>query len=137
MSASPHSDLTGVWDGQFEYPRNYEPTSFTCVLMDVGGALSGTITEHSNNGPTKGQTLEATLLGSRRDSDVRFTKLYPARTANHDKPVLYAGTLSLDGFEIEGEWTVPGSWSGRFLMIRSEPDAEAVEDREAAEVPFV
>ena len=136
MPASPHSDLTGVWDGQFSYPRSYEPTNFTCVLLDIGGALSGSVTEHSNNGPTKGQTLNATLLGARHDSEVQFTKVYPAGVAAHGQSVLYVGTLSLDGFEIEGEWTVPGSWSGRFLMIRSEPEAEAVEDREAAEVPL-
>lgn len=136
MPASPHSDLTGVWDGQFSYPRSYEPTSFTCVLLDIGGALSGTVTEHSNNGPTKGQTLNATILGSRRDSAVSFTKSYPPRTTNHGKPVLYAGTLSLDGFEIEGEWTVPGGWSGKFLMIRSEPDAEMVEDETYEEAPL-
>ena len=137
MPASPHSDLTGVWDGQFEYPRSYEPTGFTCVLIDIGGALSGTITELSNNGPSKGQTLTATLQGVRHDSEVRFLKHYPPRTVAHGRPVAYVGTLSLDGFEIEGEWTVPGSWSGKFLMIRSEPEGETIEDYEVAEVPFI
>lgn len=137
MPASPHSDLTGVWDGQFAYLRRYEPTSFTCVMLDIGGALSGTVTELSNNGPSKGQTLNATIQGMRRDSDVSFTKIYPPRTVAHDKPVLYVGTLSLDGFEIEGEWTVPGGWSGKFLMIRSEPEAEAVEDKAFEEAPLI
>jgi len=31
---------------------------------------------------------------------------------------MYAGTLNGDRTEIEGIWTVPRSWSGRFLMIR-------------------
>src|SRR5215469_3642191 len=104
MPASPHSDLTGVWDGQFSYPRRYQPTNFTCVLLDIGGAISGSVTELSNNGPTKGQTLTASLQGTRHESDIRFIKLYPAQTAEHGKPVSYVGTLSLDGFEIEGEW---------------------------------
>lgn len=137
MPASSHTDLTGVWDGQFEYPRGYEATSFTCVLIDIGGALSGTVTELSNNGPTKGQTLTATVQGVRHDSEVRFLKTYPPRTTNHDQPAVYVGTLSLDGFEIEGEWTVPGSWSGRFLMIRSEGAASATEATTFEEVPFV
>jgi hypothetical protein len=33
--------------------------------------------------------------------------------------VLYQGVLSADGTEISGDWTIPGDWSGRFVMIRS------------------
>jgi len=33
--------------------------------------------------------------------------------------VHYAGEISRDGNEIHGRWTVPGSWSGPFLMIRA------------------
>jgi hypothetical protein len=33
--------------------------------------------------------------------------------------VRYAGVLTDDHSEIEGTWTLPGGWSGRFLMVRS------------------
>ena len=39
--------------------------------------------------------------------------------------VLYAGRLSADRTEIEGAWTIPGIWSGRFLMMRGEKAEEA------------
>jgi hypothetical protein len=44
----------------------------------------------------------------------------------HYVRVAYEGTLSTDGTEIEGRWIVPGSWSGKFLMIRSAGKEEAV-----------
>jgi hypothetical protein len=33
--------------------------------------------------------------------------------------VEYEGTISDDFMEIDGRWFIPGSWAGRFLMIRS------------------
>ena len=33
--------------------------------------------------------------------------------------VQYSGAVRDEGLEIAGTWTVPGSWSGTFLMIRT------------------
>ena len=33
--------------------------------------------------------------------------------------VQYSGEVNQDGSEIEGRWTIPGVWSGKFLMIRA------------------
>jgi len=32
----------------------------------------------------------------------------------------YAGALNEDATEIQGRWSIPGVWSGKFLMIRPE-----------------
>ena len=91
--------------------------------------------ELSNNGPSKGQALCATVSGARDGAVVRFTKEYPPETAGHGRAVIYKGLLSADGLQIEGEWTVPGSWSGKFLMIRSPREAESAEERARVDVP--
>jgi hypothetical protein len=135
MSAPPQTDLTGVWDGQFSYPRGYQPTTFTCILLEIGGSLSGSVHELSNNGPSKGQTLCAAVSGARDGAVVRFAKEYPPKTAGYGRAVIYKGVLSADGLQIEGEWTIPGSWSGRFLMIRSPRVAEAAEEQAREEAP--
>ena len=49
---------------------------------------------------------------------MRFTKSYDAADENYSV-VEYEGTLSGDGTEIEGRWTIPSNCSGTFLMIRS------------------
>ena len=36
------------------------------------------------------------------------------------------------GDEIEGEWHIPGNWSGRFMMIRRREES-AAEEREVSE----
>jgi hypothetical protein len=68
--------------------------------------------------------LYATLLGSRHHRTVAFVKTYDGANPLYGT-VAYEGTLSADGTEIEGRWTV-GNWSGKFLMIRSAGKAEAV-----------
>jgi len=40
--------------------------------------------------------------------------------------VAYEGTLSRDGTEIEGRWSIPPRSSGKFLMIRSTGKAATV-----------
>src|SRR5262249_16640843 len=67
----------------------------------------------------------AILLGTRQHSTVTFVKTYDGANPQYGT-VAYQGTLSPDGTEIEGRWTVPGNWSGKFLMIRSAGQAEAV-----------
>ena len=58
------------------------------------------------------------LSGYRVGDAVTFTKTYEGpEKPNHS--VQYEGTLTDDFLEIEGRWFIPGSWAGRFLMIRS------------------
>jgi hypothetical protein len=133
MSESEHSGLSGVWEGLFSYPRLYQPTPFTAVLLEFGGSISGTIHELCNNGRSAGKVLNSTVDGSCAENSVQFVKVYDPATPGHGRPITYVGALNSDATEIEGQWTVQGSWSGKFLLIRTsrQPDA-AVEHRRRA-----
>ena len=99
-------DLTGCWDGIFNYPCTLPSNGFVAVLSERGGALTGDIAE-----------LTATITGERIGSGVRFTKRYADATRCHHA-VLYTGTLAPEGDEMVGEWTIPSIWSGSFIMVR-------------------
>ena len=110
--------LTGVWTGLFSYPRAIKAGHFTATLLETASRLSGSTSEIWPWQPRAGETVFAGLMGSRTGRAVRFTKTYegPGRP-NHS--VEYEGTVSNDVLEIEGRWSIPGNWAGRFLMIRS------------------
>ena len=65
-------------------------------------------------------------MGSRQGSVVAFAKTCEGGSPHYDRPIEYQGTLSADGTEIEGRWSIPGDWSGQFLMIRSSGNAATV-----------
>ncbi len=111
-------DLTGIWNGLYTYPHG-QSTSFVAILIETGGSLAGTTHEPGTLGDDPETTAFATLSGSRRDSMVTFTKRYDRLTPRKRSPILYEGVLNGDGTEIEGRWSIPRSWSGKFLMIRS------------------
>jgi hypothetical protein len=118
------ASLTGVWHGLYSYPIPRAPVSFVATLIESASAVSGTTHEPCAFGGSPSEVLYATLLGRRRDGAVAFVKTYDGANP-HYRTVAYEGTLSPDGTEIEGRWTVPGNWSGKFLMIRSASKAEA------------
>lgn len=122
---SSGQNLTGIWQGLYSYPISRAPVSFVATLIETASTVSGTTHEPSAAGESPNETLYATLIGRRHDSAVAFVKTYDGANP-HYRTVAYEGTLSADGTEIEGRWTVPGSWSGKFLMIRSAGKAEAV-----------
>ncbi|MGA0599507.1 hypothetical protein ACO2Q3_02235 [Caulobacter sp. KR2-114] len=118
MSNQP-LDLSGVWHGQFSYPRaGRDPVSFVATLDERAGAVVGDCEEVGAVAEAKGQTLTATLQGRRSDRELTFLKLYDGDNSRYDT-VQYEGEVSEDGSEIVGRWTVPGSWSGDFMMIRA------------------
>jgi hypothetical protein len=111
-------NLTGVWQGLFSYPSMYRAAGFTATLIETGRSLTGSTTELAVGGPRHGMAVTAFLSGRRIGSHVTFTKQYEGpEPPNH--AVEYEGTLSDDVMEINGRWFIPGSWAGRFLMIRS------------------
>jgi len=122
------ANLTGIWHGIYSYPIPRAPVSFVATLIETASTVSGTTHEPCTIGGSPNETMYATLLGSRQRSTVTFVKTYDGANPGYGK-VAYAGTLSPDGTEIEGRWTVPGNWSGKFLMIRSVGKAEAVTRR--------
>lgn len=105
------NDLTGVWNGLYSYPDG-RSVSFVATLIEHGSALTGSTHEGALGG-----TLYATLVGSRNGSAIAFRKTYEGGVPGYGA-VDYAGTLSADVTEIAGRWTIPGAWSGKFLMIR-------------------
>jgi len=118
MSNEP-LDLSGVWHGQFSYPRaGRDPVAFVATLDERGGLVLGDCEEVGAVAEAKGQTLTATLQGRRTERAITFLKLYDGAFSRYDS-VQYEGEVSEDGAEIAGRWTVPGSWSGDFMMIRA------------------
>jgi len=124
-------NLTGIWNGLYTY-QDGRSTSFVATLIETGGSLTGTTHEPGTRGESFGATLFATLVGSRHDSAVTFTKTYDQPDRYHQSPIIYEGALSSDGTEIEGRWTIIRVWSGKFLMIRS-PRRAAKVSRQALE----
>lgn len=110
-------DLTGRWEGIFNYPRQLPPTGYVAVLVERGGVLTGEI-EEVGDGPEHGTPLIALVEGERVGISVRFRKRYADPSRAH-YTVRYDGTLSAEGDEITGEWTIPGIWSGTFIMVRA------------------
>jgi hypothetical protein len=122
-------NLTGVWHGLYTYPDGIS-VSFVATLIEAGRSVTGSVHEPCTVGGSPNETISATLSGSRSDSAVRFLKTYEG-TNPHYGSVHYEGTLNHDGTEVEGRWTVPRNWSGKFLMIRSGGAAETVARKSA------
>ena len=66
------------------------------------------------------------IEGRREGASVRFIKIYD----DLDRPTPHLSTArsSRAATRSQGEWTIPGDWSGTFLMIRG-AGAEAAEER--------
>ena len=124
-------DLSGFWHGLFHYPSGQPPVAFTAELHDADGALLGSTSETGQVGEAAGRTITATLQGRRSGGATTWLKIYDGDFRQYDS-VRYEGTISADGLEIEGRWTVQSHWSGTFLMIRGAGVADEVRIREYA-----
>lgn len=129
MSGEADYDLTGQWSGVFNYPSLFPPNSFEAAIRDSGGLISGVITQPREVFEGPGPSRQAVIEGSREGSQLRFIKIYD----DLDRPTPhYQGIVQPGGDEIEGEWTIPGDWSGTFLMIRGSR-ADQAEERRVSE----
>jgi hypothetical protein len=122
-------DLSGKWSGIYNYPADFPPNLFEAVIRDVGGRIAGEISQPGEFFEPPGTVRTAMIDGRREGSTLSFVKYYddPDRPTPH-----YRGTIQPGGDEIQGEWTIPGDWSGTFLMIRGSR-AKAVEERKLEE----
>lgn len=111
------ASLTGIWQGLYSYSDGREGAPFVATLMELGGVISGTTHEPCPTGDSPCGLAFAEVAGRREGRTVTFAKTYDG-TGGLSHTVLYEGTLSSDGTEIEGAWTIPGDRSGRFMMIR-------------------
>lgn len=125
------SDLSGLWHGFYNMPRSGPPTPFEAELLDTGGLLSGETSEEGDTPDCHGLTLHAVIEGRRSGDLVSFTKRYDY-LPRADYAIAYEGMLAPGEDEIEGRWTIPGVWSGTFLMVRARRD-EAVEEGKVEE----
>jgi hypothetical protein len=125
--------LTGVWQGIYSYPPGtHPPVGFTATLIEAGGLLSGSVHEPCTVGGSPNETLFFTLNGSRQATAVNFIKTYHGTNPYYTR-IIYDGTVNDDATEIEGRWTIPGNWSGRFLMTRSGDQPQAAAESEGVE----
>lgn len=131
--ADGQASLTGVWNGQYDYPFGYEPVGFMATLIEAGASFSGGVTESAPGEGGVMAELFAVIAGQRVAQQVTFTKTYDGSNG-WEHVVEYDGTLSADGNEIEGEWRVPGAMQGRFMMIRPERTQSQVEQKVEAPV---
>ena len=129
MSGEGDYDLSGEWRGIYNYPSLYPPNSFEASIRDSGGVITGVIRQPGEFFEPAGLVQHAVIEGSREGGTVRFVKMYDdlSRPTPH-----YSGRIQSGGDEIEGEWTIPGDWSGTFLMVRG-GKAEAEEELEVGE----
>ena len=123
-------NLTGVWQGLYTYGEQSLAVSFVATLLESGSSLTGTTHEPCSILGSPDQTMFATIAGSRHASAVRFVKTYEGRNPYY-RTVIYEGALNAEATEIEGRWTIPGNWSGRFMMIRPQRAGESA-SREVA-----
>ncbi|MDB5707310.1 MAG: hypothetical protein JWN66_4426 [Sphingomonas bacterium] len=121
-------DLSGGWDGIFNYPRGYRPNAFTATLRDAGGFLTGETTEPSQDQCDRNAVLHAWLEGRRDGTAVMFVKSYDDPKRAH-YAVHYDGSVTPDGNEINGRWNIPGVWSGTFIMVRKAGKTEEAEQK--------
>ncbi|HKR25393.1 MAG TPA: hypothetical protein VJS15_09055 [Allosphingosinicella sp.] len=131
MSGEAEHDLSGQWSGIFNYPSMFPPNSFEATIRDVGGVITGLITQPREVFDAPGPSRQAVIEGNRSGSTLSFVKIYDdlERPTPH-----YHGTIQPGGDEIEGEWTIPGDWSGTFLMIRGSRAGESVARRVSEKV---
>lgn len=127
-------EVTGRWEGIFNYPRDFPPNGFVATLIERAGAISGETEEVCDTDPGLGEPLHALIDGDRVGTTVRFVKRYD-RSDRAPWPVRYEGTLSPEADEIAGEWTIPGIWSGTFIMVRQGGSGEAVAVEETVSAP--
>jgi hypothetical protein len=122
-------DLSGHWRGIYNYPRDFPPNVFEANLRDSCGHIAGEITQPGEFFEPAGIVRTAMIEGRREGAELSFVKYYddPDRPTPH-----YRGTIQPGGDEIQGEWTIPGDWSGTFIMIRASRD-RAVEERKIEE----
>jgi hypothetical protein len=132
MPTAAEISLTGLWHGQFSYPVAMAPEFFNANLIETSDFIGGSIQETVQNGRQKGRIFHASVSGQRTGNQVKFTKRYETPPRVHS--VYYEGMLNADATEIEGTWTVPNSWSGKFLMIRSSGISQKATKRVAEKV---
>jgi hypothetical protein len=131
-SGGGDTDLSGHWIGMFSYPAEFPPNNFEAELRDIGGQVTGLITQPREIFDIPGPPRQAVIEGQRTGGQLSFIKIYD----DLDRPTVhYSGAIQPGGDEIEGTWSLPGDWSGTFMMVRARKEAAAEERKIGEDVP--
>ncbi|PIE78981.1 MAG: hypothetical protein CSA15_05040 [Candidatus Delongbacteria bacterium] len=109
--------LKGSWRGYYSYPSNSNrpdvPFQLIVTRQD-GNSFNGLVKEPRTFGNAFTDDLSSTIKGSIENSTkIEFVKTYSGQ-GGVIHSVVYKGNLS--GNKIEGTWSIPGSWSGKFSV---------------------
>lgn len=118
-SAAQAQAMAGLWQGQYHYPKDERPPVRFKLKLTAGGTtyFSGLMYEPNTFGDHSNNELAADIIGYADEKGVvTFLKKYDG-TAGADHVVIYRGQL-VGRDRLEGTWTVPDAWSGRFEMWR-------------------
>lgn len=109
-------DLSGEWDGHFDYPLALGPrTPFLATITQQGRHFSGTIIEPDLYGGST--AAKAFIEGVITERAVDFTKTYSRASAAYSELVDYVGQVQGDGDRITGMWSIY-EINGTFEMTR-------------------
>jgi hypothetical protein len=125
------ASLSGAWSGAYRYPRDMQPeVVFNAQIEEVGGGFTGFLQEPNMHGYTPGNVVSSNIEGVRTGHAVEFTKFYDG-SGGMAHAVRYEGRADANLTRIDGKWSIPGTWSGTFFMVRDDDGAEAeAEERE-------
>ncbi|MBU1540171.1 MAG: hypothetical protein KKC29_02940 [Alphaproteobacteria bacterium] len=131
-------DLTGRWTGVYFYPvdpvqnplDDCPPTPFIAEVTDTAGIVRGTTSEPDVMYDATVH-IPSVIEGSHDGSALRFVKFSDA-PEGFEEAIHYDGAISKDGLTIQGQWSIPGWWSGTFRMQR-QSGAAASREAEAAD----
>ncbi len=112
--------LSGTWRGTYYYPRPANGVSSVDFEMDLTFSqsnISGFISEPNTFGNKSSANLYASFEGGALGNDLSWTKTYDG-TGGISHSITYEGKLDRRAKRIEGKWSFPGNWSGRFVITR-------------------
>ena len=124
MIRARFTSLTGGWSGAYRYPGDALPeTVFNATIDEVGGAFTGTTVEPNAMKRGPGRVVTADIEGTRQGRAVTFIKLMDG-SGGMRHAVRYEGQCDDALTRVEGNWHIPGQWSGTFRMSRDDAGAE-------------
>ncbi|RYY26809.1 MAG: hypothetical protein EOP62_08580 [Sphingomonadales bacterium] len=119
-------DLNGVWYGRYDSRVEPQDNSFIALIEELGGALSGTISEPDGDGGIR----RATISGRRTGQALYFVKQYSGLWTH---AVQYSGRVDGEGLVVSGTWNL--DWlTGGFEMQREKFSEEELEEDFEVEV---
>jgi hypothetical protein len=101
----PDRNIAGKWRGHYQYRGVPDHGSgFNAFFSETSGQIDGTIVDDFAPG-------EASITGAFSFPSVHFTKVYLTPIQSYAEPIEYEGSMSADGKNMSGTWTINGPTS--------------------------